>query len=275
MPELPEVEIQARTLEAWIGSKTFEKVTVTNRSLRWPITLDLEDRLTGSSCTRFFRRGKVMIITLDNGYHWLTHLGMTGKFVDPERDVNATPETRKHDHVHFVFDDKSTLAYRDPRRFGAMWVTDNWQTHSTVANLGAEPLDNQMTAVNLAATFSNRTKSIKAALMDARLIAGIGNIYACEALFKARISPFIPANSISMERLETLLQAIRSVLLDAIAAGGSTIDNYANVEGSGYFQLQLQVYGRDQQPCLECGHEITNTKITNRSTFWCERCQAD
>jgi formamidopyrimidine-DNA glycosylase len=271
MPELPEVETVARGLRAELMGRRFEEVTLFRRSLRFPLPELMEERLQECRITGIRRRAKYLLIDLDSGETLLVHLGMSGQlmFADPDAYEQA-----KHDHVLFVFDDGRMLRYHDPRRFGIMDVaeTAELENHALLAHLGPEPLDG-LTAEYLADALKRRKGPVKPALMDQKLVVGVGNIYACEALFLAGIHPQTPACDVA-DQAETLVEAIRRVLLAAIDSGGSTLRDYVRSSGeSGYFQHQFQVYGRTDAPCFACQTPVMQMKQAGRSTFYCPVCQ--
>jgi formamidopyrimidine-DNA glycosylase len=269
MPELPEVETVVRGLRPLLLGRRLYAVIARRADLRWPLPPDLGQRLTGATVTDIGRRAKYGLLATDRGDTLLFHLGMSGKF----HPLAGAPGP--HDHLLFVTGDR-TLAYNDHRRFGSMHLapTPEIHDHPLLARLGPEPLGPDFDGAYLARRAEGRTTSIKALLLDQRVVAGIGNIYACEALFAARINPRRQAGHIATTRLATLADAVRTVLAEAIAAGGSTLRDHAQPNGDlGYFQHSFQAYGREKQPCPTCQTPIRRQYQNGRSTFHCPRCQ--
>lgn len=270
MPELPEVETVCRGMARVLEGRVLARVEVRRRDLRWPVPDDFEARLAGARVTSIFRRAKYGLIATDRGDVALMHLGMSGRMrVDPE-----SPEL--HDHVLLATDDGHTLVFNDPRRFGSFHLArcDDWPQHRLLAHLGPEPLGNAFNGPALHTAIAGRTSSIKAALLDQAVVSGVGNIYACEALYGAGINPRRKAASLSATRADRLVQAVREVLDHAIAAGGSSLRDYVQVDGElGYFQHAWQVYGREGAPCRACGQPVRRIVQSGRSTFYCPRCQ--
>jgi len=253
--------------------------------LRFPFPERFVERLEGASVERIDRRAKYLLAALSTGETWVTHLGMTGRFtVDGEQlgeFEESAPIAGKHEHMSFcaLKDGRATrVGFADARRFGFMGLipTAQVETHPWFVSMGPEPLGNGFSAAHLAEVFDGKKQSIKVSLLDQRNVAGLGNIYVCEALYRARISPLIAAGKISKLRLETLTAVIRDVLNDAIAAGGSTLKDFANAEGGqGYFQHRFDVYGREGKPCLGegCTDVVKRVVQGGRSTFYCPSCQ--
>lgn len=269
VPELPEVETVMRGLEPLLLGRRLIRVVARRTDLRWPLPPDLGQRLTGATVVGLARRAKYGLVTTDRGDTLILHLGMSGRF----RPLDGAPGT--HDHVLFTTD-AGTLAYHDPRRFGSMHLVASSAAgqHPLLARIGPEPLSDAFSGAGLARAAAGRLTSIKALLLDQRVVAGIGNIYACESLFLAGINPVRRAGWIADARLDRLVAAIRDVLGDAIAAGGSTLRDHVQPSGdSGYFQHQFRVYGRAGQACLVCGTPIRRRVQTGRSSFHCPRCQ--
>jgi formamidopyrimidine-DNA glycosylase len=268
MPELPEVETTVRGLRPVLEGQVIERVTMRRGDLRRPFPQDLGQRLTGARVVSLGRRAKYGLIDTDRGDTLVFHLGMSGRWrIDPS-------ELEKHDHL-VIETAGHRLALNDARRFGSVDLVqtgalDEWPAF---AALGPEPLGPEFTAAHLAKAFENRIAPVKILLLDQRIVAGIGNIYACEALYLARIAPTRPAGGISRPKLAKLVEAARAVLTAAIAAGGSTLRDYAQPDGElGYFASQWRVYGREGEPC-ECGGLVARRVDGGRSTFWCPRCQ--
>lgn len=271
MPELPEVETVVRGLLPLLAGNRIDGVVVNRPDLRLPLPVDLGQRLTGAGVTTVRRRAKYGLIDTDRGDTLLFHLGMSGRF----RLLTADETPARHDHVLFRTG-SSRLAFHDPRRFGLLLLmpTIAVASHPLLARIGPEPLEAGFDGASLAAAARNRRTPIKALLLDQQVVAGIGNIYASEALFAAGIHPATPAGQLSADRLHRLAGAVQTVLASAIAAGGSTLRDHALVSGeSGYFQHDFSVYGRVGQPCRPCGATIERIVQAGRSTFFCPRCQ--
>jgi formamidopyrimidine-DNA glycosylase len=270
MPELPEVETTRRGIAPHVAGRRVARIDVYDRRLRWPVPDDLESRLRGATIDRIERRSKYLLFHAGDGA-LLVHLGMTGTL----RIWRDAPPRRPHDHVDITLDDGTVLRYRDPRRFGAMlWIASSAAGHPLLDALGPEPFDPAFDAAYLRRTTRTRHAAIKLVLMDNHVVTGVGNIYANEALFRAGIRPSTPARRISRARLARLVDAVRAVLDAAIAKGGSTLRDYVGSDGAaGYFQLEYFVYGRAGAPCRICGHSIRQSRIGQRSTFYCPRCQ--
>ncbi len=268
MPELPEVEVTRRAIARGVAGRRLERAVFRTPTLRYPIPPGLAATLAGRPLLAAKRRGKYLLLDFAGG-HLLIHLGMSGslRFVEP----GAPPQ--KHDHADFAFGDRM-LRLTDPRRFGALlWLIGDPLEHPLLAKLGIEPLTRQFNAAWLHAALAGKSVAIKPALMDARLIAGIGNIYAAESLFAAGIDPRTPAGRLSEKRLGLLAPAIKNTLRAAIRAGGSTLRDFCGPEGMGDFQVEHRVYGRAGAPCLVCATPIRQMRQGRRSTFWCPRCQ--
>ena len=278
MPELPEVETTRRGLAGVLEGHVLTRVQQRRADLRLPIPDDFVARLQGNRVVGISRRSKYLLIHMADGLVVLCHLGMSGRFVMTALDREAPPELGPHDHLVFETDGRVQLIFRDPRRFGLVTFADAGavDSHPLLAEIGPEPLGNAFSAAHLDAGLAGRRTPIKAALLDQRLVAGLGNIYVCEALFRARISPRRSAHTVVGRRAARLVPAVRAVLGQAIDAGGSTLRDYAQVDGElGYFQTQFLVYGREGEPCVTDGCTATVRRIvqSNRSTFFCPRCQ--
>jgi formamidopyrimidine-DNA glycosylase len=273
MPELPEVEITRRGIEPYLAGKVITGVRVSERRLRWPIPADLAARLTGRRIARVSRRGKYILIDCNAGgaAGWLIlHLGMSGSL----RILDSGCEAQRHEHFDLLLG-KKLLRLRDPRRFGAvLWTSGDIARHPLIAGLGAEPLEDAFTGKLLHAATRRRKVAVKLALMNASLVVGVGNIYANESLFHARIDPRTPAGRLSLAHYERLAAAIKSTLKQALAAGGSTLRDFVHSDGSsGYFQQQYYVYGRAGLACRVCGTPVRQLRQGQRSTFYCPVCQ--
>ena len=282
MPELPEVETVRQGLAPTMEGAVIAQAHVNRPDLRWPFPERMADRLTGARVTRLGRRSKYILADLDTGETLIIHLGMSGRMtvsgdpLGPFHHEIAAPE--KHDHVVFDMESGARVVFNDPRRFGAMDLIATAQAdqHWLLKELGPEPLSNSFTSAHLAERLKGRKTLIKTALLDQRIIAGLGNIYVCEALFRAGIAPKRKAGRISVARLETLTAEINAVISDAIKAGGSSLKDYRQADGElGYFQHSFQAYGREGDPCQrpECTGEIRRDVISGRSTFSCPKCQ--
>jgi formamidopyrimidine-DNA glycosylase len=270
MPELPEVETTRRGVAPFVEGHRIVRLTVYDPRLRWPVPPTLGARLAGRRIDRLDRRSKYLLFRVGEDT-LLLHLGMTGSL----RAFTEPPPRRKHDHVDLVLDSGATLRYHDPRRFGALlWVPAPAEAHPLLAALGPEPFDPAFDPEYLWQSTRRRSTAIKVALMDNRLVVGVGNIYANESLFRAGIRPTTPAHRISKVRLARLVAEVRATLADAIAKGGSTLRDYVDSRGEpGYFQLDYFVYGRAGAPCKVCGTPIRTIRLSGRATSYCPRCQ--
>lgn len=285
MPELPEVETVRRGLEPILAGATLSHVRQNRPDLRFPFPERFAASLEGARVDHVGRRAKYLLMPLSTGETWVTHLGMTGRFTldgDPLGEFETgAPVHGPHEHLSLCATRTGVatrVGYADARRFGFMGLipTDEVETHPWFAGLGPEPMGNGFAADHLKARFRGRRQPVKVALLDQRHVAGLGNIYVCEALWRAGISPGAAAGSLSQARLERLTVAIREVLGEAIAAGGSTLRDFANAEGGqGYFQHSFDVYGREGQPCRRnVDHPVIRRQVQGgRSTFWCPACQ--
>ncbi|WP_066647087.1 MULTISPECIES: bifunctional DNA-formamidopyrimidine glycosylase/DNA-(apurinic or apyrimidinic site) lyase [Sphingomonas] len=270
MPELPEVETTVRGLRPVLLGETLASVITRRADLRRPFPPDLAQRLTGARVEALDRRAKYGLIATDRGDTMIFHLGMSGRWrVDPSADL-------LHDHLSIVTGAGRRLALNDPRRFGSVDLvrTDAVADFPAFAALGPEPLGAAFDTDYLARAIEGRIAPIKALLLDQRVVAGLGNIYVCEALHLSGIAPSRAGGRIARARLAGLIDAIRAVLTAAIEAGGSSLRDYARPDGElGYFSKQWRVYGREGAPCPQCGAEVQRRPEGGRSTFWCARCQ--
>ncbi|MEM7569481.1 MAG: bifunctional DNA-formamidopyrimidine glycosylase/DNA-(apurinic or apyrimidinic site) lyase [Pseudomonadota bacterium] len=278
MPELPEVETVCRGLDAAITGKRVTSFQTRRADMRFPFPPDLRQIVTGQRIVAIKRRAKYGLIHLSNDHSLIFHLGMSGRMRIEAPRSGAEDALGPHDHVFFSCDDGVSVAFNDPRRFGFLDAcpTANLGANRFIKILGPEPLDDAFTAGTLSAALKDKASPIKAALLDQRVVAGLGNIYVCEALFMAGISPRRLARTIPGKRAERLVPAIKSVLQKAIQAGGSTLRDYAHVDGQlGYFQHDFQVYGREGAPCKTPGCTAIVKRIvqSGRSTFYCGTCQ--
>ncbi len=270
MPELPEVEVISNFLLDKIKNKQISNVIVNNWNLRTPITKNIDDLLKGKIINDIKRRGKYIIWHADNNSAIIIHLGMSGKLIYADHDQVRN----KHDHVVFLFSDNTSIIFNDPRRFGLVIVLNREQELNFFNNLGIEPLTDEFSGGYLQELLKNKKVNIKSALMDNKLIVGVGNIYASESLFRACISPLRPAQDLTYTECKKLATEIKNTLSDAIATGGSTLKDYAQPSGSaGYFQNNFYVYGKVQKPCKICNNIITLIRQNGRSTYFCNSCQ--
>ncbi len=270
MPELPEVETTRRSLEGYVLGRRIIEVRVRNRRLRWPIPTHLESTLCGIRVLNLRRRAKYLLIDTEVGTA-LLHLGMSGSL----RVVEPTTPPGKHDHVDLVFDNRICVRLKDPRRFGALlWAGNDPEAHPLLGHLGVEPLGNEFSGELLHQLSRQRKLAVKNFIMDARIVVGVGNIYASESLFKARIHPQRAAGRIGVARYDRLSICIRQILSAAITAGGTTLRDYVRSSGeAGGFGTQLFVYGREGQPCPNCRTALRGRIIGQRSSFFCPKCQ--
>ncbi|HKK06143.1 MAG TPA: bifunctional DNA-formamidopyrimidine glycosylase/DNA-(apurinic or apyrimidinic site) lyase [Gammaproteobacteria bacterium] len=270
MPELPEVETTRRGIAPHIEGHTVTDVIVREPRLRWPVPPALKAALRGQRLRRVARRSKYLLLHFDHGT-LLLHLGMSGSL----RVLPAGTPPQAHDHLDIVFDDDQCVRLRDPRRFGSVhWTRGDPADHPLLAALGPEPLGEDFTGDYLYARSRRRKSAVKVFLMDSKVVAGVGNIYANEALFRAGVHPGRAAGRISRERYARIAAAVREVLTAAIAAGGTTLRDFTLADGSpGYFRLSLAIYDRTGQPCLRCGQAIRESRLGQRSTFHCPHCQ--
>lgn len=299
MPELPEVETVRRGLAPSMEGRRLVKVEARRPDLRFPLPADFAKRLTGRTVTALGRRAKYLLMHLDDGTNLLAHLGMSGRFtICPPKGAGSVPGafahdaggkaapdgTGKHDHIVFHMEDGTLIVYSDHRRFGYMDLVNDADlgTSKHLASLGPEPVGNAFSAELLANALRGKKSPIKSALLDQRVVAGLGNIYVCEALFRAGISPKREASTIAGKgprpaaRAERLAPAIRDVISEAIEAGGSTLRDYAQADGElGYFQHTFRVYGREGEACLSegCTASVARIVQSGRSSFYCPTCQ--
>lgn len=282
MPELPEVETVRRGLAPAMEDVVIAKAEVNRPDLRWPFPANMADRLTGKRVLRLRRRSKYILADLDSGETALIHLGMSGRMLvsgDPlGQFVHDHPAAQKHDHVVLHMENGARITFNDPRRFGAMdlFVTDQAEAHPLLAAIGPEPFGNSFDEPYLIAALTNRKTPMKSALLDQKTVAGLGNIYVCEALFRSKIHPARPAWRVSKDRISRLVPIIRTVLSDAIESGGSSLRDFRQADGElGYFQHSFDVYGREDAPCRtpSCTSTIRRIVQSGRSTFYCPSCQ--
>lgn len=282
MPELPEVETVRRGLAPAMEGFVIARAQVNRPDLRWPFPPNMADRLTGKRVLQLRRRSKYILADLDSGETALIHLGMSGRMLvsgDPlGQFVHSHPAPEKHDHVVFDMENGARITFNDPRRFGAMdlFATVKGESHPLLISIGPEPLGNAFDEDYLVEALSRRNTPMKSALLDQKVVAGLGNIYVCEALYRSKIHPTRPARRVSKDRIASLVPIIREVLSDAIKAGGSSLRDFRQADGElGYFQHSFDVYGREGAPCRSTGCTSTIRRIvqSGRSTFYCPTCQ--
>ncbi len=269
MPELPEVETSRLGIAPYVIGERIDGVVIRERRLRWPVSPDVEERLPGQTVNSIGRRAKYILINTTDGTA-IIHLGMSGSVSIVEGDTPATV----HDHFDIALGSGKSLRYRDPRRFGSLHWTADAGEHWLLKNLGPEPLSESFTGKHLWTRSRGRRVAVKQFIMNADIVVGVGNIYASEALFRAGIHPRRAAGRIALPRYEALATAIKTVLEKAIEAGGTTLRDFYGFNGAaGYFQQQLEVYGREDEPCRSCGRPVTAIVLGQRSTFYCKNCQ--
>ncbi len=281
MPELPEVETVRRGLSPVMDGRTILSVQLNRPDLRFPLPVSFADRLNGVRLDRLGRRAKFLVAELASGDALIMHLGMSGRFTitdgsQPGDFHHATAPDPKHDHVVFHMEGGHTVTYNDPRRFGFMelWPLAQMDAYPRLAGYGPEPLSNTFSHAWLNEALKGKTGPIKSVLLDQRTIAGLGNIYVCEALYRAGISPRRRANTVPGERAAKLTRAINDVIAEAIAAGGSSISDFKAASGElGYFQHSFAVYDREGEPCKTCSAPIRRIVQSGRSSFYCGTCQ--
>lgn len=269
MPELPEVETTRRGIAPFSEGKQVAQLVIRDPRLRWPVPDDLPQRLAGQTLREADRRAKYLLLRFDHGTV-IVHLGMSGSL----RVITDNSEPHKHDHIDLSFTDGTRLRFNDPRRFGCWLWDEQPQDHPLLASLGPEPLGEDFSGPYLFRKSRGRKTPIKSFLMDNRIVVGVGNIYANEALFKTGIHPNRPAGRIGAARYQRLCDAIRETLSAAILMGGTTLRDFVNSDGKpGYFAQSLLVYGRAGLPCVECQRPLRETRMNQRSTVYCTRCQ--
>ena len=282
MPELPEVETVRRGLQPHLEGARLVRVDQRRPDLRFPFPENFADRLRGARVQALNRRAKYLVAPLDTGETLVAHLGMTGRFtVGAQRPGAFHREAGgddKHTHLVFETDAGTVVSFNDARRFGYMDLipTAELEQHPWFAGLGPEPLSDAFDAAHLARAFKGKTQNVKATLLDQRIVAGLGNIYVCEALHRSAIDPTTPAGDLKPARLKRLVTAIKAVLEEAIEAGGSTLRDYRSADGDlGYFQHAFRVYGREEDPCAspKCRGVVRRIVQAGRSTFFCPACQ--
>jgi formamidopyrimidine-DNA glycosylase len=275
MPELPEVETVRKSLSLVMDGEIISDLKVHRRDLRRLVPPNIAKSIIGSMVLRIDRRAKYLEFFLDNGLVVIAHLGMSGRMLIDKQPA-TTKKVMKHEHLTFLMQNNVVIRFIDPRRFGLvdLCTDEGLNAHPLLSKIGIEPLSDKFDGARLALSLSRRQTSIKTALLDQSVIAGLGNIYVCEALWLAGISPRRRANTVSGGRAEKLSFAIKTVLTDAIAVGGSTLRDHVNPTGeTGYFQHQFRVYGREKKPCPNCSNDLKRIRQAGRSSFFCSFCQ--
>ena len=268
MPELPEVETSRRGIEPYIKGHKILAINVYQAALRWPVSPELFD-MKDREVFDVIRRGKYIIICTPDG-SILLHLGMSGSL----RLVKKETARIKHDHLDFFLSSGKVLRFNDPRRFGSVLWSQDWQAHPLIASLGLEPLNDDFDGAYLYKAAKNKTVAVKQFLMNSKLVVGVGNIYANEALFKAGILPTRSVSRISLKRYNILAKVVKEVLLKSIQQGGTSLKDFVGSDGKpGYFKQELNVYGRGGEACLSCGHLLKETRQGKRATVYCSQCQ--
>lgn len=270
MPELPEVETIRRCVAPGVIDQTVTDVIIRNPNLRWPVPPALPDCMRGRKISAVERRGKYLLFDCGTGT-LIVHLGMSGKMLlEPE-----SKPAEKHDHVDFTLSNGKILRLNDPRRFGCvLWTLEPPRLHPLLRDLGPEPLTEQFHGDLLYERSRGRSVTVKEFIMNSHIVVGVGNIYANESLFAAKIHPTRPAGRISLQRYRQLAAAIKEVLHAAVEQGGTTLRDFCDSAGNpGYFQLELRVYKRAGQPCCACGQPIQTIRQAQRATFFCKKCQ--
>jgi formamidopyrimidine-DNA glycosylase len=270
MPELPEVETTCRGIKPHIKNHSVTGVVVRNGSLRWPVPVDLNSYLADQKLLEVSRRGKYLLLHFATGVV-LVHLGMSGTL----RVVSTGEAIGKHDHVDIGFTNGNTLRFNDPRRFGCvLWTDQPIESHRLIQKMGPEPLTDDFNVDSLFLRSRKRTQAIKMFLMDSHVVVGVGNIYANEALFAAKINPTKAAGKVSRKAYERLTVEVKRILLKAIEQGGTTLKDFVGGDGKpGYFKQELLVYGRGGELCVECQKSLIEVKLGQRATVYCNRCQ--
>ncbi|MCA0402566.1 MAG: bifunctional DNA-formamidopyrimidine glycosylase/DNA-(apurinic or apyrimidinic site) lyase [Proteobacteria bacterium] len=270
MPELPEVETTKRGITPFVLGQKIEKVIVRNRSLRYLIDEQFAEQCQGKEIQAIERRSKYLLFSLNEG-NLINHLGMSGHL----RVVSAEIEAAKHDHLDLILSNGSCLRYNDPRRFG-LWLYQeiSFDSHPLLAHLGPEPLTDDFNTNYLLGKAKNKQQNIKTFIMNNNVVVGVGNIYASESLFLAKIHPEMKASALTPKQAANLVDAIKIILAKAIEAGGTTLRDFYKSDGKpGYFSQDLKVYGRKDLACTRCNHSIQSKIITGRNSYFCSSCQ--
>jgi formamidopyrimidine-DNA glycosylase len=280
MPELPEVETVRRGLIPAMEGKRILRVETRRKDLRFPFPANFNQRLAGARLTHLGRRAKYLVGELSTGEALIMHLGMTGRFTvsgkKPGKFHQKAGEDEKHDHVVFEMQGGAKIIFNDARRFGLMdlWPAGELESYPAFDGLGPEPISNAFSAAYLKEAFESKKTPVKAALLDQKVVAGLGNIYVCEALFRAGVNPKKLAGSLRSDKLEKLATEIRDVIDEAIEAGGSTISDFGTPDGElGYFQHRFRIYDREGKACVTCKTPVKRMVQSGRSTFYCASCQ--
>lgn len=270
MPELPEVETTRKGIAAYVVGEKVKDIIIRERQLRWPIPTTLKRALKNQLIRKLRRRAKYLLFYTDKGC-MILHLGMSGSL----RVINDERPHDKHDHVDIVFESGYRLRFHDPRKFGSIhWTKNDPLEHKLIHHLGPEPLSEEFNNEYLYTKSRKRTQAIKTFIMDSRIVVGVGNIYASEALFRASIKPTAKAGKVSKARYESLVNEIKNVLSEAIDKGGTTLRDFLNGDGKpGYFSQELNVYNREGEPCKICNTKIKMIRLGQRSTYYCSHCQ--
>lgn len=271
MPELPEVETTLRGIQPHISQQTIQKIIIRQHRLRWPIPRAMQQKLQNKILLNIERRAKYLLFRFEHGTA-IMHLGMSGSL----RVLSEMSTPNKHDHIDIYFH-HCLLRYTDPRRFGAfLWTEENPHAHTLLKNLGPEPFDKAFNSQYLYQKAQKKSMPIKSFIMDGKIVVGVGNIYATEALFLAGIHPEMPSKSLSKEQSHHLVKAIKAILKQAIKQGGTTLKDFTQSDGKpGYFKQQLKAYGRAGLPCIQCKNKLIALKIGQRSTVYCHFCQPE
>lgn len=270
MPELPEVETTKRGITRHITGHHITDVIVRHPRLRWPIPNNLSTLLKNKTLLKITRRAKYLLFAFENGT-LILHLGMSGRL----RILSEKTPAQKHDHVDICFDNGKCLRFTDPRRFGALlWTEADPEQHTLLKNIGVEPLSSDFDGAHLFERAQGRKASVKMFIMDSHIVAGVGNIYATEALFSARINPQLATGKVTLKQYSQLATAIKAILKNAIEKGGTTLKDFMKSDGSpGYFSIELKAYGRAGKPCKRCRTMLKLSRIGQRSTVYCPECQ--
>ncbi len=271
MPELPEVEVTRLGISPYLINQTIDKIIVRHTKLRWPVPRQLAKNAAGQQIKAIQRRGKYLLIELMNQAAILVHLGMSGRL-----HVLKKPKAHgKHDHIDLILTNGIHLRYTDPRRFGAwLWIKNDAHSHPLLKHLGPEPLSKHFHSDYLYQCVQNGKRAVKSVLMDAQVVVGVGNIYVAESLFRARIHPQRLAATLTKAECVAIVKAIKAILKQAIAKGGTTLKDFLRADGKpGYFRSVIQVYGCENQPCPNCARLLNAVRIQGRSTVFCNDCQ--
>ena len=276
MPELPEVETVSQGIKSKLLNHKISKVIVKRRDLRFRMDTKLEQKITNTKINSVSRRAKYILINLDNGLTVIMHLGMSGRIV--VEDLKSSKNVFKHTHLEIITTGKKKMKFIDPRRFGSVLLheTNNLNTHKLIKNLAPEPLTKEFNATYLFKTLKGRSANIKSIIMNQFIVVGVGNIYASESLYKAKIRPGRQAKSLSLTECVLLAKSIKKVLKRSIKLGGSSINDYSLVDGNlGFFQREFEVYGKEGKICRKktCHSKILRIVIAQRSSFYCSKCQ--